>query len=556
MTNTARSETGKTRRSLKHDTSGMALIYVTVALPVIIGMALLAVDFGRLATLQSSLQAGADSLALAGAAELDLRPDALTRANYAIDNLITQNKSLFATTVATINAGEVDRHFLDEIPANDATPIDASWLSAHEVLTDGSEARFVVVKVNPQQFDTIFPATFLGASSNSAQSSAEAVAGFTAAVCKFTPLLMCNPFEPDNAPFDQPSDVYKDYGLFENIKHESYRRKLIALKSKKDQWQPGNFGYLQPYSGHGTGGLADEIAAVSPPACFRVDDITLDTAPGNREPLKKAFNVRFDLYDKAADKVFPPALNVRKGYYIKKKNASTAGDPCNKNDNIKRDPVDYTKELSLPRDACHLNDTCTEVNGRIGGGDWGGDYASTVSTIPDFYQYWNFNHTGNIAKHPNRPIPSEADLGVDVNDDGSLGTSPIPNNNPPSRYSIYRYELKKGWESDANANPTALEQEVGTPLCNGSIAVAEPDRRIIYAALMNCRANGLGPGHNTGLVALAFAKFFVTEPMQTDAKDLTNPGADKDQILYTEIVGITEPGDADSVARDIVQLYR
>ena len=78
------------------DNSGIAVIYVAVALPVIIGFSLLAIDVGRLSTLQSSLQHGADALALAGAGELDRSPNAITRANKAITNLVTTNQSLFA----------------------------------------------------------------------------------------------------------------------------------------------------------------------------------------------------------------------------------------------------------------------------------------------------------------------------------------------------------------------------------------------------------------------------------------------------------------------------
>ena len=60
----------RTIKRLGGDQSGMALIYVTMSLPVIIGFGLLAIDVGRVTSLQSSLQHGADSLALAGAAEL------------------------------------------------------------------------------------------------------------------------------------------------------------------------------------------------------------------------------------------------------------------------------------------------------------------------------------------------------------------------------------------------------------------------------------------------------------------------------------------------------
>ena len=93
----------RTLKDFRNDQSGIALIYVTAALPVLIGLSLLAIDVGRLSSLQSSLQHGADALALAGAGELDRRPDAITRANLAIAELVTTNTSLFATSVVTID---------------------------------------------------------------------------------------------------------------------------------------------------------------------------------------------------------------------------------------------------------------------------------------------------------------------------------------------------------------------------------------------------------------------------------------------------------------------
>ena len=57
------------------------------------------------------------------------------------------------------------------------------------------EARFVEVTVNERQVDSMF-ATAIGGD-DTAGADAIAVAGFTSAVCKFTPLFMCNPFEAD-----------------------------------------------------------------------------------------------------------------------------------------------------------------------------------------------------------------------------------------------------------------------------------------------------------------------------------------------------------------------
>ena len=124
----------------------------------------------------------ADALALAGAGELDRSPTAITRANKAITNLVTTNQSLFATSVVTINASNVGTCFLKQLPALDSTPVglDTGAVSPYTCLptaagslSDSSEnARYVQVKVNAANFTTIFPATFLGASSNSSSSGA------------------------------------------------------------------------------------------------------------------------------------------------------------------------------------------------------------------------------------------------------------------------------------------------------------------------------------------------------------------------------------------------
>jgi len=145
----------------RHDRSAAALVYVTVALPVLIGFGLLAIDVGRLTTLQSTLQHGADALALAGAAELDRRPDAIARAKRAITNLITTNNSLFGTSVVTINVSSVGDDYFDSLPANDAadmgTPLDETAAASNTI------ARFIRITVTPVAFNTIFPASFLGA---------------------------------------------------------------------------------------------------------------------------------------------------------------------------------------------------------------------------------------------------------------------------------------------------------------------------------------------------------------------------------------------------------
>src|SRR5260370_28238754 len=86
-------QVGRFSRSLWEDTSGVILPYVTILLVVIVGVSLLALDGARLVGLQTQLQNAADAYALAGAAELDRLPDAIDRANRAIDVLMKNRNS-------------------------------------------------------------------------------------------------------------------------------------------------------------------------------------------------------------------------------------------------------------------------------------------------------------------------------------------------------------------------------------------------------------------------------------------------------------------------------
>src|SRR5215471_20345154 len=70
------------------DCEGVVLPYVAIMLGVIIGLSALALDGSRLMSVQTQMQNAADALALAGAAELDRRPDSIIRAEAAIHNLL------------------------------------------------------------------------------------------------------------------------------------------------------------------------------------------------------------------------------------------------------------------------------------------------------------------------------------------------------------------------------------------------------------------------------------------------------------------------------------
>jgi hypothetical protein len=291
---------------------------------------------------------------------------------------------------------------------------------------------------------------------------------------------------------------------------------------------PGQYGFLDPATGNGKKALGDEIASVTPGLCYVRSKI--DTKTGSMSDLRSAFNTRFDLYFGSYKKEdYPPAQNVRKGHIIEKNNK--AGDPCKDS----RLNTGMTGPLAMPVDGC-FSSTCNPS--ALGNGQWGWD--PELERAVTFEQYWERNFP-DISK------PSPADLGL------GTSTAAYTNTNPPPRYDLYLYENKSAGgviPRDQSSTPFTLPngnefREKGTPACNTSSAVSKPDRRIVYGAIVNCRAENLSPG-NGGYTALAFGKFFIIRPMQSS----------NNSELWLELVDVVRPGDGTGVARDIVQLYR
>ena len=175
-------------------------------------------------------------------------------------------------------------------------------------------------------------------------------------------------------------------------------------------------------------------------------------------------------------------------------------------------------QMGLPRDDCFdptdaafpcANLAASEA--RMGTGMW------------DFQDYWTTSHAAAA------PFGwSDAD--------------------PPSRYEVYREEIDSLTYAEA-----APSGETGMSECyNGSVAPDDdPDRRILYAAVIDCAAN-LSPGANSGVPVEAWLKMFITEPVNS----LDGDPANTTDAIYIEIVDILEAGEDDQVPRDIVQLYR
>ena len=112
------------------------------------------------------------------------------------------------------------------------------------------------------------------------------------------------------------------------------------------------------------------------------------------------------------------------------------------------------------------------------------------------------------------------------------------------------------WEIDTNCVPGSITYgnantpEEGLPQCHSSgSSEADIDRRIIYAAVLNCgfiqENYGFNGASSGALPVDSFVKVFLTEPM----------GKGQDNVLYGEMIEQVVQG-KDSVARDSVVLRR
>lgn len=505
----------RTLRAFWQDQDGIALILVSIMLPVIIGFSLLVIDMSRASTLHNDLQKAADSFALAGAAELDGTTGAWARAERAMATLV-QNQSYFSTAgVTTLTAGQpggtlncnsagsISWCFLKSLPTNDSDQVALTdRADANPTIGEG-ETRFIQVTVAPTAFSTIFPASFLtgDTADDGFNVGAVAVAGFTSGVCDFTPVFICNPYEMVNG-----TNSAGGYTLEQAVASTALRRRLIELRKVGNGAAagPGNFGFLEPPDGIGNGAqaLAQTIATSRPIGCYSADGV--DTKTGqNAGPVQDAFNVRFGIrangnHFNSAE--YGPASNVRKG-------AMRANGNANQCPSMNQLSFTEPGTMGLPRDAA-----TPYMGGRMGDGNW------------DLSGYWSTNF-------------------------GAAATPSSWSTTKPTRYDVYRYEIAQNLVGTASTGG-----EVGTPPSSCQPPVTSVDRRLIYGAILNCQAltaagNSLS-GHSEDLPVEAFASFFLTEPVQSSADDASV------MVELVDITGRGGQGTLDNFLRDEVQLYR
>nr|WP_281035956.1 MULTISPECIES: pilus assembly protein TadG-related protein [unclassified Mesorhizobium] len=487
------------------------MILVAIMIPVLVGFAILAIDFSRASGLHNDLQKGVDALALAAAAELDGRADSTERATRAVTTLLT-NKTLFSTSGGhTLAPGDVTITYLSGIPASDAIALTAAGVDANGVnwvAPDSKSAIFAEVTVNASgladgagAFQTIFPVSLIGGS-DTMDIQPQAVAGFVQSICETVPIFMCNPFETTDPLTSKTIQQAFASG-------DTYSREFRILKVDSNPG-PGNFGLID----NNLSSLRDAIAIGTAGTCYQRNALTTKTGVTLGQ-VNAGLNTRFDLYSGSLNKenknwAYRPASNVRKGQ---------------KTGCSKYDPVADNTALPLPPGANY--DDAKGMSDKIASGFWD--------------NYWQINHG---TAYPN--VPSK------TNPTGSTTA-------PASRYDVYKYEISQGLVGDKSKAPT---KESGIPSCyKGDAPTADPDRRLLNMAIVDCIANKDKINGHVQLRPDGYASVFINTPVQKqdNTKDPEDASA-AEKPISLEIVdvdgGFANNTLVDKAFRNEAQLYR
>jgi hypothetical protein len=483
---------------VREDVDGVVLPYVAMTLAVVIGMAALALDGSRLMSVQTQLQNGADALALAGAAELDRRPDSIIRAEAAIHDLLSNPVSgAGIDQVARVSSIE----FLSSLPANDDLPI-----STRNITEDPTLAAYIQVSVEPIHLQTIFPVSLFAGQQN-VSVGAQAVAGYDQVVCNAAPVFVCNPFENSGMTYYQATQA-----LIAADQNPAAHRRLIRLTRSQfnnGAYSAGDFGYVAPATGllptnacgpGGGRGVPQALAVTRVHACFRLSANNLIS--GDDQSAMDGLNTRFDIYAGGFNscRIYPPDLNVRKGFI-------TVGNInwCDARPAGQNWPMSTPDAAALPLDQNMINPATQLLNpsAMIGNGIW------------NCAGYWSTAHFAGPGK--------------DAPPAGCSAAATI------SRYAVYRYERNF-------LNDRSRGVEYGGPRC-APPGVA--NRRVITMPIVNCLSSPVPVLNDAqGIPAAAFGRFFLVLPAQ--------PGTNGDP--YAEFIGLVPR--SDPLSTDMVQLNR
>ncbi|SIT65632.1 Putative Flp pilus-assembly TadE/G-like [Ectothiorhodosinus mongolicus] len=475
---------------------GAILVMSLFMIILMLGMGAFALDLGRLYVLKSQMQNAADAAARAGAEELDNRPGAQARARAAILDLLQHDSGFARETDLLQGITEGNIRFYSWI----GSPYDADVDRPQEYcetqlggsfengrclspLGTDTVSRYVEVRLEPNDTERDYTVDLyflpvldlIGAdTARFAQVNARALAGRQFTVCNYPPLMICNPFEPEGLSFARAADP----------SDPNARIRVGYSLSLKQKWAAGNFGFLQVRNpgGQFTSGAVRVGEYLADPNLQECTPPQVRTQPGAIESFPTwGWNTRFDHYtNQFRPRDYPPAPNV----------------------------IEYPRDIGGD-----------EI---VGNGQWRRD------------EYWTAFHSYHGRSQPpgytqmtrHQLYEWELDEGLmpcDPNGpDGEPGTSDDINCLDP----LTELPAKDGLSTrDPWATP---EPDRTVPYVDPSPAgraakpiidglhnpanrgpVVFPDRRVLFAAVLDCAAQNITG--RTNATADTFAKFFILQ---------------------------------------------
>ena len=499
---------------------GAILVMAALMLVLLIGVAALALDLGRLFVLHTEMQNAVDAAVLSAAAELDgetgARADAMTAANQdmlnhlahfsregeLLENLQPDNFTFYSWIGSKYDPAVSPCGAVLPEKCEATGDDDASYVQIELEPADVSDDHYKIDLYFLPVLSLFGPPTAITASTR-----VVALAGSHYEVCNYPPMMICDPTGGATGELDTGD--------------------LVKLKEYQSgaTWAPGTFGWLIPTRVDKDTGddslvsnklLARRLGSIYGQECAPAE---IEVKTGNIANWPRwGLNTRFGIYDKIPDEddedgnaIFPSAPNV----------------------------VDYPRDDDLTEPGA----PCTDNDERFGDGDWD---LSECNTAAD--------------KQPStfdREDYKDNFLGVADPDDWATAT----------RLEYYNWELSNGLaEANADVLDNIHPEEVqcddkakkscrmlnGTPFSGVNYDNDDPDkRRELFVAVVDCADPDFSTSKvmNMDEVGGKWMKFFMTEhvnpPSTAEGEGLT---------VYAEFIEEVTDID-DEHFRKVIQLY-
>ena len=500
---------------------GATLVFVGVCLAVLLGLAALTFDLGRVAATQSDMQAYADNVALAAAGELDGQPDSITRALEAARKVI-DDRQTFATGVQDLtfdaDIGLPNIRFLSGLPNTDREYFDADDDLTGFVTTDPLDATLVEVRtVNRSVFLPFFRAfaVISDATPTDGLVRARAVAGFTQYACDIATLMFCLP---------DGFDINEEEGISLQLR----------TGGQNAAWGPGDFGFLDPSQNAvdpngdcaGLTGVQQDACLIASSGnrtrCFAQRGVDLE--PGQKVGIENAvFNTRFDMYNGTMSNnrnsdVFAPSIHSVTGLQSASGNGNGGGNVCLGN-NV--EPTVAPDPMAFPQDDCHGDGSC----GRFGDGEW------------DVEQYMLRNH------------------GYATLTDAQAGDFSGMTLSEASRFDVYNREIENALAPGGGGK--ILPSSNPNQTCTSATPDPNPNRRVFIAAGIDCDEQNI-QGSATGVAVEEYYEVFLIRPVGDGSGSNGNTNTFDMWVEFLGSAGGDGSGNADDggIFREVVELYR